>query len=160
MAIYYAEVYPEKIKKWRKSAKFKALLPTISFGIDNAISDTYEIYTSSSKSYWIYGPEDRTTGWDIDFRWNLSELIWNEDQVQIDVRSRLMVQLRDDIIDEVNRLYFERRRLQIELLLNPPHERKQLIEKRLRIQELTAGLDGLTGGAFSKAIDEYSRVFK
>ena len=46
MAIEYAEVSPEKIKRWRKGAKFKALFPKVSFGIDEGRSDTYEIYTT------------------------------------------------------------------------------------------------------------------
>lgn len=149
MAIEYAEVYPEKIKKWRTGAKFKALLPKVNFGIDHAWSDTYEIYTSSSNSYWLPGPNDRTEGWDLNVSWDLSDLIWNESQTSIDVRSKLMVQLRDDIVDEVTRAYFERRRLQVEFLLNPAGETKKSLKKTLRIQELTATLDGLTGCRFS-----------
>ena len=60
-----------------------------------------------------------------------------------------MVQLRDDILDEVTRTYFERRRLQIALLTQPPADEKQVIDKELRLQELTAMIDGLTGGYFS-----------
>ena len=79
---------------------------------------------------------------------------WNNDNTLIDVRSKLMVQLRDDIVDEITRLYFERRRLQIELVTNPPHEVHAKVEKDLRLQELTAGLDGLTGGDFSRALNK------
>jgi len=62
-----------------------------------------------------------------------------------------MVQLRDDIVDETTRLYYERRRLQVELLIKPPKDAQGKIKKALRLQELTASLDGLTGGNFSKA---------
>jgi len=152
MAIEYAEVYPEKIAKWRRGAQFKALLPKLNFGLDYGSSDTYEIYTASSRSYWVYGPEDETEGWDLNFSWDLSDLVWNESQTSIDVRSKLMVQLRDDIVDEVTRTYFERRRLQIENLINPTNELRAKLKNQLRIQELTAGLDGLTGSRFSAAI--------
>ena len=60
-----------------------------------------------------------------------------------------MVQLRDDILDEITRTYFERRRLQIEAQLSPSHELMEGLEQELRIQELTADLDALTGGYFS-----------
>ena len=154
MAIDYAEVYPEKIKKWRTGAKFKALLPRVVFGIDQSQSDTYEIYTSSVTSYWMYGPRDKTGGWDLNLSWDLSDLIWNNAQTTIDIRSKLMVQLRDDVIDETTRFYFERRRLQIEFLMNPPKSMHAKLEKYLRIQELTAGLDGLTGERFSGSITQ------
>ena len=158
MSIAYAEVYPGKIEKWRRAAKFKAFLPKLNFGIDHSMSDTYEIYTSSSSQYWTYGPQDNTDGWDINLSWDLSELIWNPDQTSIDVRSKLMVQLRDDIVDEVTRIYFERRRLQIDLLMNPPDDLQTALEKRLRVEELTAGIDGLTGGNFSRAIVSGKRL--
>ena len=155
MAISYAEVHPDKIKRWRSAAKFKALFPKLNLGIDHGWSDTYEIYTSSSKNYWLYGPQDRTSGWDVNLSWDLSDLIWNDAQTSIDVRSKLMVQLRDDIVDEVTRLYFERRRLQIELLTRPPKDTQGKLKKALRLQELTASLDGLTGGDFSRACKKY-----
>ena len=61
-----------------------------------------------------------------------------------------MVQLRNDVVDEVTRLYFERRRLQVELLTRQPAEPQPALYKALRIQELTALIDGLTGGYFSQ----------
>ena len=61
-----------------------------------------------------------------------------------------MVQLRDDIVDEVTRTYFERRRLQIALLTNPPPDQQASLDKELRLQELTGILDGLTGGYVSQ----------
>ena len=82
--------------------------------------------------------------------WEIGDLIWSADQTSIDVRSKLMVELRDDIVNEVTRTYFERRRLQVLLLTDPPADQQKLLEKELRVQELTAMLDGLTGGYFSR----------
>ena len=152
MAVAYAEVHPDKINKWRKGTRLRGLLPKVTFGIDQSVSDTYEIYTSSTKSYYLIGPHDHTDGWDLNFTWDLGDLIYNEHQTSIDVRSKLMVQLREDILNEVTRLYFERRRLQIELASSKPATQTQAIEKELRLQELTASIDAFTGGAFSDAI--------
>jgi len=63
-----------------------------------------------------------------------------------------MVQLRDDILDEVNKLYFERIRVKMELDALQIEDRKKRFEKELRLRELTASLDGLTGGYFSGQI--------
>ena len=62
------------------------------------------------------------------------------------------MQLRDDILDEITRTYFERRRLQIDSYMSPPEDLKLKLEKELRIQELTADLDALTGGCFSERL--------
>jgi len=155
-AIRYAEVNKEKIEQWRKGAKQKAILPTLSVGVDHDSHTTSEIYTSATRSFWTTGPDDMSTGWDVRVSWDLGDLIWNDDQTSIDVRSRLMVQLRDDILDEVTRLYFERRKVQIDLVTNPPKNLQVRLVKELKLQELTAGIDALTGGWFSKRLTQIS----
>ncbi|TRZ49069.1 hypothetical protein D4Q80_02690 [bacterium] len=153
-AIRYAEVEPDKIKKWRQQAAHKALLPTVNVGIDRDTGDLWHWESGSSTK-----PEDDvlrsgrdSIGWDVSLAWDLGELIWNDDQTSIDVRSRLLVQLRDDILDEVTKLYFERLRVKAELDGLALEDRKKRFEKELRIAELTANLDALTGGYFSEQI--------
>jgi len=85
-------------------------------------------------------------------------LIWNDDQTNIDVRSKLMVQLRDDILDEVTKLYFERIRLKMEINNLPIEDNKKRCEKELKLQELTASLDALTGGYFSQQLADKQSV--
>jgi hypothetical protein len=63
-----------------------------------------------------------------------------------------MVELRDDIMNEVTRTYFERRRLQVELATSSIQDSKLRIEKELRLQELTADIDALTNGYFSEQL--------
>lgn len=152
-AIRYAEVGPEKIKDWRKKAKIKAILPKLSLGIDRSKRTNYEIYTSATTHYVYAGPYDKNYGWDVTLSWELGDLIWNDVQTSIDVRSRLMVQLREDILDEVNKLYFERIRLKMEMDWLSIKDRVKRLEKQLRLEELTASLDALTGGYYSKCLN-------
>jgi photosystem II stability/assembly factor-like uncharacterized protein len=156
-AIRYAEVEPEKIKKWRQQAAHKALLPAVNVGIDRDTGELWHWESGSSTK-----PEDDvlrrgrdSIGWDVSLSWDLGELIWNQDQTSIDVRSRLMVELRDDILDEVTKLYFERLRVKAELDSLSIEERKKRFEKDLRLRELTANLDALTGGYFSEQISHF-----
>ncbi|MDD5165786.1 MAG: hypothetical protein PHQ57_00145 [Candidatus Omnitrophica bacterium] len=153
-AIRYAEVDPEKIILWRKQAAKKALLPKISVGVGRNVTDLWHWETGSSIKN---GDDVLTRGkdaieWDTTLSWDLSELIWNPDQASIDARSRLMVELRGDILDEVNKLYFERLRVKMELDKLSIEDSKRRLEKELRLQELTASLDALTGGYFSSQL--------
>ena len=156
IAIKYAEVHPDKISQWREAAKKKAILPDVSIGIDRNVTDLYHWEGGST----IVIDDDflrkgkGAIEWDATMSWDLGDLIWSSDQTSIDTRSRLMVQLRDDILDETTRTYFERRRLQIKTHLSPPSNIEEKIEKELRIQELTADLDGLTGGYFSSQLEK------
>jgi photosystem II stability/assembly factor-like uncharacterized protein len=156
-AIIYAEVHPSKIRKWRKAAARKALLPDLRVGIDKNSarqSSTYFYSTSSQK----YTDDDITqgddNGWSVSLTWELGELIWNNDQTSIDSRSRYSVQLRDDLLNEVTRLYFERRRLQVAMVISPPVDIRERIENEISLRELTAGIDALTDSCLSKKMSK------
>jgi len=151
-AIKYAEVSPEKIKFWRRQAAAKAILPKLSAGVGRNTTDLWHWEGgSTTKAYDDVLMKGRDAlDWDVALSWDLSELIWNPDQTSIDVRSKLMVQLRDDILDEVTKLYFERLRLKMEIDDLAMEDRKKRSVKLLRLQELTASIDALTGGYFSK----------
>jgi photosystem II stability/assembly factor-like uncharacterized protein len=116
-AMCYADVEPEKIIRWRKQAEKKAFLPKVNAGINRDTSDLWHweggSTTKIGDDVLIRGKE--TVGWDLTLTWDLGELIWNDAQTSIDVRSRLMVELRDDILDEVTKIYFERLRVKMEL---------------------------------------------
>lgn len=146
VAINYAEVAPQKIRNWRRQAQIKAIMPEVSVDYDKtvttALGATYDRVST--------GPMD----WGVNLKWNIGELIWNNDQTSIDSRSKLMVELRDDIINELTRLFFERRRLQMEIVVSPSLSENEKMEKELRLQELTALIDGLTGGYLSQSLNK------
>lgn len=160
LAIDYAEVHPDKIKEWRRNARNKAWVPSLDIGIDGGQSLTRadSVYGSSSSggSHYI-GPDDKSLrddlGWDISLSWDLADVVWSTDQTTIDSRSKLMVELREDILNQVTRLYYERLRLQAEIQ-SAGEDWKAVFDRRMRIDELTALLDGLTGGEFSSRIKE------
>jgi len=162
MAIAYAEVSPEKIKQWRRQLAKKALLPSLSIGVDGDRNKTtsdnvYGSYASGGQSY--IGPDDKTfynnLGWDVSLSWDLGDLVWNPDETSVDNRSKLMVELREDILNEATRLYFERRRLQMQMMQTPDGEARAGLEMQMRIDELTALIDALTGGEFSRSLGEH-----
>lgn len=159
-AMRFAEVSPDKIKNWRMQARLRALVPKVSFDIDNNVSNTYEIYTSSTKNYAVLGPDDQTKGFDISISWELGDLVWSTDQTSIDVRSRLTTQLRNDVLDDLRRAYYERKRLQFELMADPPDDIKKNFAKELRIRELTQTIDDLTGNYFSEYMDNHKKAHK
>jgi hypothetical protein len=150
-AIRHADVDQSMIRRWRRRAAFKALLPSFSLDL-NRDRDTYlnGIGSTTNPDFdRVLTTDDPSRSLDIGLNWDLGDLIWNDDQTSIDTRSRLLVQLRDDILNDVTRTYFERRRLQLEQLTAPPGAPKTQLEQELRLQELTARLDALTGGWFS-----------
>jgi len=159
-AIRYAEVHPDKIANWRAAAAKRALLPDLSLGGDLGRDQNVDLDRGGTNDpdRFIIGPEEKTLDWSVGVSWDLGELVWNDDQTTIDTRSKLMAELRDDILSEVTHLYFERRRLQVQMALSPSTRELPIrLEEELKLQELTARLDALTGGYLSarlRALEE------
>jgi hypothetical protein len=153
-AIRYAEVEPGKITNWRKQAAMKALLPDISVGYDTDTYRTINAYNYGGNTMYTVGPDDAAKGWDVSASWDLGNLIYNDDQTSIDSRSKLMVQLRNDVLDELNAAYFERKKLQRQLDRLPDKTSETYLEREIKIEELTATIDGLTGGYLSRRLGE------
>ncbi len=155
-AIRYADVHPEKILRWRKGAQAKAYFPQLSVALNRQRDENVDVAEegTTTPDHYIVGPDEQTFDFNVSLKWDMGDVIWSDSQTSIDVRSRLMVQLRDDILDEVTRLYFERRRLQIERELSPSKDIRLQVTQELRFQELTAQINGLTGGEFSRQTQE------
>lgn len=149
-ALKYGDVSPDKIRRWQRESRLKALVPKVRVGTYKHVATNYEIYTSATRDYVTTGPDDVTNGLDMSVSWDLAGLIWSDDQTNIDVRSRLTTQLRNDILDDLRRVYYERKRLQFEMMANPPADMKAKFDKELRIQELTQAIDDLTGNYLSE----------
>lgn len=153
MAIEYAEVSPDKIKSWRRGASWSAVLPRLTFAYGENYKDNLEIYKSATRTYIVDGPRDRRNDWKATMVWDLGDIIWNPSQTSIDVRSRLMVQMRNNILEDVTRLYFERKRLVKEASSSGEGDRAGLETRLSRIEELTAYIDAYTGGGFSEMLE-------
>jgi len=138
-ALRYNDVHPEKIRRWRNSLYFRAIMPQLDLDYDKTVN-----YDSGADQYYT-GPRD----WGVSFSWDIGDLIWNSYHDDVDTRSRLDTQLRLDILDEINRVYFERLRLKQEIA-NASLGQSELLKKQMRLAELTAIIDGYTGGFFSK----------
>jgi hypothetical protein len=80
-------------------------------------------------------------------------MIFSSSQTSIDSREKMMVELRNDLLSEATRIYYERRRLQIDLVFTPPASEQEHLENLLRLDELTSLLDGMTDGFFSKRME-------
>ncbi|MDH3685831.1 MAG: hypothetical protein OEP95_06365, partial [Myxococcales bacterium] len=63
----------------------------------------------------------------------------------------------DEVLDEVNQLYFERRRVLLELA-EAPGRSAESARHRLRADELAAGLDAWTGGWFGFRVPALSNA--
>ncbi len=152
--IRYANVSNAKTKQWHAASKLAALLPSFSFGKSFSKANSIDLDRGGTNDpdRYILGPDDIDKGWDIDVGWDVGDLLYSSDQTSIDSREKLMVEMRNDLLSEATRTYYERRRLQIDILFSPALSEQEHLEKLLRLDELTSLLDGLTDGFFSEKL--------
>jgi hypothetical protein len=68
----------------------------------------------------------------------------------LDVSS--LVGVQEGLLREITSLYFTRRRLMTAMVLSPPQSPHEQITEQIRLDEITANVDALTGGYFSKEV--------
>lgn len=137
-----AEVQPERVRSWLRRVRRAPLLPSVRARV------AHGPYGFSASDY---GYGAGWNGWRVDLEasWSLDKLVFNHDELALGRESQRLASRREALLTEVAQLYFERRRLQVDGITAPGSEAEQL-ERRLAIDELTAVLDGLTGGALSR----------
>ncbi|HOO76485.1 MAG TPA: hypothetical protein PLI51_03980 [bacterium] len=101
-----------------------------------------------------YEEDGNTKEWGVMLEWDLRDFLYSEEQTRISKEARELVELRQDVMEEVNTYFFDRRRSQIDMLFSPPTDTASRIDMQLQIARLTANIDALTGGFLSKRLAE------
>lgn len=158
-ALIYAGIDQSSMEGWYTRANTSALLPEkleVRYRYDDRLDELDRVSDDLDALRNLLGSdqrEDIRTRKDdrieVQGRWDFSELVFNPDVLRVSREVSRQVKQREDILTSVTKLYYERRRAQIDLVLNPPRDASDAIRKELRIQELTADLDALTGAWFS-----------
>ena len=156
----YYKLEPSRINSMARWARLKGLLPEVEGSVDNMIGHTfnnmkdglYPILPSPAENpnpenykERMRSDQDQLT-WRVRAVWSLDRLAFNAEA--LDAKS--LNSMGESMVREVTTLYFARRRLLATLLLSPPADDQELFLDLMRLDELTATLDAMTGGMFAK----------
>lgn len=78
--------------------------------------------------------------------WELGELVAARGEIAAAAAAEARARRRVEAVHRATALFFERRRLQLELLLAPPESALARAEAELKVERLGAELDAFTGG--------------
>ncbi|MBI3071513.1 MAG: hypothetical protein HYY84_05225 [Deltaproteobacteria bacterium] len=145
-AVRHAAVHPSRVKSLLRRVRTAALLPEFRTRLNKNLADDRTQTTSGTTQY-----VDDQLRFEFRVTWEFDRLIFDKNEVALARASADLVELRTELVNEVTKLYFERRRLQIELDLDPPRDLLARVRTDLRIDELSAALDALTGGALAES---------
>jgi hypothetical protein len=82
--------------------------------------------------------------------WDLGDAAYHPEQIDVSTEARRLIELRDDVLDELNQLYFDRQRALAAAAAFEPGS-PDAARERLRADELAAGLDAWTDGWFGRS---------
>lgn len=151
-AMQYALVADDVLNGYQRSAKWTKLLPRTRVRYRQDLDDDTTVSINETGERDLTLDDNENTNYEMQLEWRLDEMLMGPTRVQAIRETSRLVQLRDDILDEVTKVYFDRRRVQVDILMNPPGDPKTRAAKDLRLEELTANLDALTGGWFSQRV--------
>lgn len=157
LAMDYSHTHAEQVERWLAASKNAAYLPEVQlryyyydrlnegfeYGLDDDGSAVPQIEDADT---------DKDNVYQVTLKWRLDDLVMSSERIRVISESQDVVKLRDKVLRQVTQIFFDRRRLQVELLLSPGGDLRSQVEDEIRLMELTAELDALTGGQFSKAV--------
>lgn len=150
-AVALALAEPERARSFLDRARLAGWLPEIHFRVYRRFART-EGLSFGDAGVAAVAPVDISSVDDVRYEWraswDLSRMVFNPDELQAHFEALRMSDTRRDIQSLVIKLYFERRRLVSEI--GAGSDPAVASRKRsLRIAEIEALLDAMSGGAFS-----------
>jgi hypothetical protein len=157
-AIRYLDLGPERIRTLQRGLRRRGWLPRFelrgSYGGGRTRQRDYdEAFTYSAPRLFIDREIERSRDFAVTAAliWELGDLAYHPESIDVSKEAREIIELRDDVLDEITQLYFERRRALLELASQPAAPGGEAARLRLRADELGSGLDAWTGGWWSRA---------
>ena len=160
-ALHYQGIDPRYMRSLRAGVARRGWWPEVSLRLQSGVAresgaDFDQAYVSGGTRY--LRDREHAEAMDIDasltFRWDLGDVSFNPGSVDLSREARQVISLRDDVLDQVNQLYYARQAVLIALAAQTDPSAEEALRLRLRAAELAAGLDGWTGGWFRRQLHE------
>ncbi len=154
-ALKYAHINNERFESWISRAKNQAWLPKVYVkgqvrrkDKNDYAKDVFSTGTFTDQGVTV---EDQSYI-EAKAEFDLRELVFHPDELRVNKEILTSVKDRKKLLEYITKLYFDRRKNQINLVLNPPRSSKGLLNAKMKIMQQTSILDALTNGYFSKNI--------
>jgi len=158
-ALRYLDLEPARIRSLARGARRAGWLPVVRLdgaygGSRGETRDWDQAFTSGDYRFLYDRGRDRDRDFDVALQltWNLGLIAYHPESIDASSEARQLVKLRDQVLDEVVQLYFERRRALLALAALAGADPLEAADLRLRADELAAGLDAWTGGWWSRQV--------
>ena len=160
VAIRYLGLGRTRLEALRDGVSRRGWLPIVVLRGDgdwdrSRATDYDQAFLSGETRHLIDIDRDRgdAYGVSLTLSWDLGDIAYEPESIDVSHETREVIELRDDVLDEITQLYFERRRVLAALAASADPPSADSLQLRLRASELAAGIDAWTGGWFSERLD-------
>jgi hypothetical protein len=142
-AAQLAAVNPQLVRSWLRRAGKAAILPTLRVRVGRGLGEL----TRDSVTTSVY---TMTNDWrvEVEASWALDRLVFDRNELRAGREAQRAAGHREELLTRVAQLYYARRRLQVDAVLQP--DAPGAVDRAIEIDELTAVLDGLTDNALTR----------
>jgi hypothetical protein len=144
---------PSRARSLVERARIAGWLPELRVMADRRFARTESVDLGSPTDAAALAPVGIDSNDDVRYQcratWDLSKIVFNPDEIAAQFQALRTADSRREIESLVIRLYFERRRLKAESAAADDQDMPSGLRRELRIAEVEAELDALTGGAFT-----------
>ncbi|MCA9681220.1 MAG: hypothetical protein KC457_03425 [Myxococcales bacterium] len=149
-ALQVAGIDPSLPTRWRRRSRVAAALPTLDVQYDHRLDQGWTLDQEVGSADALRNDGQYQSVLRVKVGWELDRLVYSPEELRVSRAGLDLDDARVRVLSEVTALYFERRRLQLALLLEPPASLQEAIDMRLRLQEVEGMLAAATGLDFSK----------
>lgn len=151
-ALKYALAEPSRIDNWLHRARIAPSLPSLSVSAGRGVDNDESVREKIGDASVVSKKDSSDFNLNVKLEWKFADLVFNQNELRVARESFRMSVIRERILTDVTKAYIERRRAQLKSVSTPTMQSLERAELELRIEELDAILDGLTGGWFSEKL--------
>jgi len=152
VALIMAE--PERTQSMLTRARLAGWFPELRLLVERRLNRAESVDLGTAADPGSLAPVGIDTDNDVRYQarasWDLGRIVFNPDEIAVEGQSLRAADARREIESLIIRLYFERRRLKLDALGADDSDMPSGSRRDLRIAEIEAELDALTGGAFAR----------
>lgn len=157
-------------KRYRMQARLRNLVPRVGFDTNTTGTNTNyfqfqnDISTNPSLNNDYNAGNTKRFQHDgklykqLSVSWDTNQFVYDDAIWRILNQARLTANIKENLLDDVTRIYYQRRKLQLENIISIQVDPISKIEKEIEVAELTGQLDSRTGGWFSREIEKRKQI--
>ena len=153
-ALEEAALEPQRIRSLLTRIRWAGLLPRVEASLSRGYARDEDI----DRNYQEWDELELATDQDLEFRvslrWDLDRLVFDPEELRARREAAYQTQRRRELLLVVTRLYFELLMLRASERCDGASEEGVDLGRTLRMAEIEALLDGLTGGLLSREAEE------